>query len=87
MKQTIDRTPDEVRSRAIYKEVTEVNTEASTYAYQMATEQLDNLELLEETSPTKLTEQEPKKLSPAKKKPGPHNPDQAAEFVVEQLRV
>ena len=46
----------------------------------MATEQL---ELLEETPPTMPTEQEPKKLSPAKKKPGLRNPDQAAEFVVE----
>ena len=45
----------------------------------MATEQLEDLELLEETPPTMLTEQDPKKLSPAKKKPGPHNPDQATE--------
>ena len=52
----------------------------------MATEQLEDLELLEETPPTTLTEQEPKKLSPAKKKPGPHNPDQAAEFVVETTK-
>ena len=52
----------------------------------MATEQLEDLELLEETHPTMLTEQEPKKLSPAKKKPGPHNPDQAAEFVVETTK-
>ena len=86
MKQTIDRTPDVVRARAIYKKVTEVNTEASTYTYQMATEQLDDLELLEETPPTMPTEQEPKKLLPAKKKPGPHNPDQAAEFVVETTK-
>ena len=50
---------------------------------QMATEQLEDLELLEETPPTMPTEQEPKKVLPAKKKPGPHNPDQAAEFVVE----
>ena len=32
------------------------------------------------------TEQEPKKLSPAKRKPGPHNPDQVAEFVVETTK-
>ena len=44
----------------------------------MATEQLGDLEIVEETPPTTPTEQEPKK-----KKPGPHNPDQAAEFVVE----
>ena len=50
---------------------------------QMAMEKLEDLELLEETPPTMPTEQEPKKLSPAKKKPGPHNPDKAAKFVVE----
>ena len=44
----------------------------------MATEQLEDLEIAEETPPTMPTEQEPKK-----KKPGPHNPDQATEFVVE----
>ena len=49
----------------------------------MATEQLEDLDLLEETPPAMPTEQEPKKLSPVKKKPGPRNPDQAAEFVVE----
>ena len=54
---------------------------APTYA--MATEQLEDLEIVEETPPTMPTEQEPKKLLPAKKKPGPHNPDQAAESVVE----
>ena len=47
----------------------------------MATEQLEDLEIVEETPPTTPTEQEPKK-----KKPGPHNPDQAAEFVVETNR-
>ena len=49
----------------------------------MDTEQLEDLEIVEETPPTMPTEQEPRKLSPAKKKPGPCNPDQAAEFVVE----
>ena len=44
----------------------------------MATEQLGDLEIVEETPPTTPTEQEPKK-----KKPGPCNPDQAAKFVVE----
>ena len=44
----------------------------------MATEQLEDLEIMEETPPTTPTEQEPKK-----KKPGPCNPDQATEFVVE----
>ena len=44
----------------------------------MATEQLEDLEIVEETPPTTPTEQEPKK-----KKPGPCNPDQAPEFVVE----
>ena len=46
--------------------------------YAMATEQLEDLEIVEETTPTTPTEQEPKK-----KKPGPHNPDQATKFVVE----
>ena len=49
----------------------------------MATEQLEDLEIVEETPPTTPTEQEPKKLSPAKKKPGPCNLDQATKFVVE----
>ena len=49
----------------------------------MATEQLEDLEIVEETPSTMPTEQEPKMLSPAKKKPGPRNPDQAAKFVVE----
>ena len=44
----------------------------------MTTEQLGDLELVEETPPTTQKEQEPKK-----KKPGPCNPDQAAKFVVE----
>ena len=44
----------------------------------MATEELGDLEIVEETPPTTPTEQEPKK-----KRPGPHNPDQAAEFVME----
>ena len=85
-----------VRARAIYKRVTEVDTKASIYAYQMATEQLDDIELLEQTPPT--TPKEPTqpttpmetesgaKLSPGKKKPGPCNPDQAAEFVIETTK-
>ena len=44
----------------------------------MATEELGDLEIVEETPPTTPTEQEPKK-----KRPGPCNPDQAAKFVVE----
>ena len=44
----------------------------------MATEQFEDLEIVEEIPPTTPTEQEPKK-----KKPGPRNPDQATEFVVE----
>ena len=44
----------------------------------MATEQLEDLEIVEETPPTTPTEQEPKK-----KKPSPHNPDQATKFVEE----
>ena len=44
----------------------------------MATEELGDLEIVEETPPTTAMEQEPKR-----KKPGPHIPDQASEFVVE----
>ena len=44
----------------------------------MATEQLEDLAIVEETPPTTPTEQEPKK-----KKPGPCNPDQVAKFVEE----
>ena len=44
----------------------------------MATEQLEDLEIVEETPPTTPTEQEPKK-----KKPGLCNPDQVAKFVEE----
>ena len=44
----------------------------------MATEKLEDLEIAEETPPTTPTEQSPKK-----KKPGPCNPDQTVEFVVE----
>ena len=47
----------------------------------MATEQLEDLEIVEETPPTMPTEQEPKK-----KKPGPCNPDQAVKFVVETYK-
>ena len=46
----------------------------------MATEELGNLEIVEETPPTP-TEQEPKK-----KRPGPCNPDQAAEFVIQTMQ-
>ena len=90
-----------VRTRAFYKRVTEVDTEASTYTYQMATEQLDDMELLEQTPPTTPKEPtqlttpmetepgaklSPGKLSPGKKKPGPCNPDQAVEFVIETTK-
>ena len=44
----------------------------------MPTEQLEDLEIVEETLPTTPIEQEPKK-----KKAGPHNPDQAAKFIEE----
>ena len=44
----------------------------------MATKESGNLEIVEETPPTTPTEQEPKK-----KRPGPCNPDQATEFVLE----
>ena len=44
----------------------------------MATEQPEDLEIVGETPLTMPTEQESKR-----KKPGPHNPDQTAEFVAE----
>ena len=47
----------------------------------MATEEFGDLKIVEETPPTTQTEQEPKK-----RKPGPHNPDQATEFVVETMQ-
>ena len=47
----------------------------------MATEEFGNLEIVEETPPTTPTEQEPKT-----KRPGPCNPDQATEFVVETMQ-
>ena len=47
----------------------------------MATEELGNLKIVEETPPTTPTEQEPKK-----KRPGTRNPDQAAEFVIQTMQ-
>ena len=47
----------------------------------MATEELGNLKIVEETPPTTPTEQEPKK-----KRPGPCNPDQAIEFVIQTMQ-
>ena len=44
----------------------------------MATEEIGNLEIVEETPPTTSTEQEPKK-----KRPGPCNPDKATKFVIQ----
>ena len=68
----------------------------------MATEELDDIEIVEETPPpttsteqelkklsptsTTSTKQEVKKLSPTRKKPGPRNPDQATEFVSETTK-
>ena len=50
----------------------------------MAAKDLDTVKLLESTPPTSPTETRPDvKLSPGKKKPGPCNLDQAAEFVWE----
>ena len=50
----------------------------------MAAKDLDTAKLLESTPPTTPTETRPDaKLSPGKKKPGPCNLDQAAEFVQE----
>ena len=47
----------------------------------MATEEFGDLEIVKETPPTTPTEQEPKK-----KRPGPCNPDQAVESVVETMQ-
>ena len=47
----------------------------------MATEELGNLEIVEETPPTTPTEQEPQK-----KRPGPCNLDQAIEFVIQTMQ-
>ena len=47
----------------------------------MATEELGNLKIVEETPPKTPTEQEPKK-----KRPGPCNPDQATEFVLQTMQ-
>ena len=86
VKQAIDRTPDIVCARAIYKRATEVDTEASTAAYAMATEQLDTMDL-KETPLTTPTETEVEiKIPSGKKKPGPQNPDQVAEFVSETTK-
>ena len=47
----------------------------------MTTEESGNLEIMEETPPTTPTEQEPKR-----KRPGPCNPDQATEFVIQTMQ-
>ena len=47
----------------------------------MATEEIGNIEIVEETPPTTATEQEPKK-----KRPGPGNLDQATEFVIQTMQ-
>ena len=47
----------------------------------MATEDIGNLGIVEETHPTMPTEQEPRK-----KRPGPHNPDQATKFVIQTMQ-
>ena len=79
VKQAIDRTPDYIRARGIYQKATQVDTEGTTTAYQMA---MKELETSEQTPPTTLTELDPEcKLSPGMKKLGPNNPDQAEQFV------
>ena len=47
----------------------------------MATEESENLKIMEETPPTTPTEQEPKK-----KRPGPCNTDQATKFVIQTMQ-
>ena len=63
----IDRTPDIVCARAIYKRATDVDTEASTAAYAIATEQLDTMDI-EETPLTTPTETETETKIPSGKK-------------------
>ena len=52
----------------------------------MTTEQLEDLELLEETPPTTPTEQESKKAVTCKEEAWSTNQDQAIEFVVETTK-
>ena len=63
--------------REIYQKATQVDTEGTTTAYQMATKEL---ETSEQTPPTTQTELD-LEWSPGKKKLGPNNPDQAEQFV------
>ena len=74
--------------REIYRKATQVDTEGTTTAYQMATKELDTSEWLEETPPTSPTELDLEcKLSPGKKKLGPNNPDQVEQFMTETNKV
>ena len=75
VKQAIDHTPDHTRAREIYQKATQVDTEGTTTAYQMAMKEL-------ETSEQTPTKPDPEcKMSPGKKKLGPNNLDQAEQFV------
>ena len=88
VKQAIDRTPDYIRMREIYKKTTQVDTEGTTIAYQMATKELETSELLEQTPLTTLTEPDSEcKLSPGKKKLGPINPDKMEQFVTQTNQI
>ena len=51
----------------------------------MATEQLDTVDL-KKTPPTPMETEAETKIPPGKKKPGPQNPDQVAEFVSETTK-
>ena len=74
--------------REIYKKATQVDTEGTTTAYQMATKELDTSEWLEQTPPTTMTEPDPEyKLSPGRKKLGPNNPDQVEQFMTKTNKV
>ena len=84
VKHVIDCTPSAVKASSIYNAALEVDAHNSAQAYMMAVKDLDTTQLLESTPPTTPTETSPDiKLSPGKKKPGPCNLDQSAEFVVE----
>ena len=66
------------QSKTAFQRIFHCSVTSNCISIIMATEELGDLEIVEETPPTTPTEQEPKM-----RKPGPHNPDQATEFVVE----
>ena len=78
VKRVINCAPSAVKAHRIYNAALEVDAHNSAQAYMMAAKDLDTTKLLESMPPTIPTE-----TRPNKKKPGPCNPDQVAEFVLE----